>query len=220
MPAMAKLTGDRLNADWPAGRARDAGRSRSEAQRTRVVEAAIAAIFEKGPERVTMRDVARLAGMSPGHVTYYFSSRDSILMESLRWSEQELADIRSVALSRARSPWPRIIRFIDLYLPGSARDLRWNLWNQIQARPPTDEGSLNLLATILRRWENDLATAIQTGIEGGSFTVASDPNRLANLLRLLLDGIALEITLNCPGRNPQWGRKLAAEEFSRQLLPR
>jgi len=197
--------------------ARETPLSRSDAQRTRVVEAAIAAISEKGPDRVTMRDVARLAGMSPGHVTYYFSSRDRILIESLRWSEEELADVRSIALSRASSPWPRTIRFIDLYLPSHPRDLRWNLWNQIQAKPPTDEESLTMLASILRRWEDDLASVIQAGIDSGVFAVTADASSLAAVLRPLLDGVAMEITLNCPGRSPEWGRKLCRGEFRRQL---
>lgn len=194
--------------------------ARSDAQRARVVEAAITAIAERGPDQVTVRDVARLAGMSPGHVTYYFPSRDRILIESLRWSEAEIADIRAVALSRARTPWPRIVKYIDLYLPRGHRDLRWNLWNQVQAKPPTDQPSLDMLGAALRAWENDLAQLIQHGIEQGSFAATADPQHLAQVLRLLLDGIGMEITINSPGRTPDWGRKIAADEFKRQLLPR
>ena len=46
--------------------------SRGDAGRARVIQAAIEAIAESGPDRVTMRQIAAIAGMSPGHVTYYF----------------------------------------------------------------------------------------------------------------------------------------------------
>ena len=195
------------------------GPSRSATQRARVVEAAMTAIAESGPDRVTVRQVASLAGMSPGHVTYYFSSREQILIESLRWSEDELAESRAQALARTRSPWGRVARFVELYLPQGPRDLRWNLWNQVQAKPPADLESRVMLAYIVKRWEDDLAAAIEAGIESGAFVSGIDPTSLALVTRLLLDGIGLEVTLDHPGRDSAWGRRLAVGELRRQLLP-
>lgn len=193
--------------------------SRGDAGRARVIRAAIEAIAESGPDRVTMRQIASLAGMSPGHVTYYFSSRDRVLIESLRWSEQELAESRVVTLAKARTPWSRVVRFVDLYLPSESGDLRWNLWNQVQANPPRDPESLALLAALLGGWEDDLATTIRTGVDEGAFSTPADPRSLANVTRILLDGVASEITLTLPGRTPAWGRKLVTNELRRQLIP-
>jgi len=184
-----------------------------------VIQAAIEAIAESGPDRVTMRQIAAIAGMSPGHVTYYFSSRDRILIESLRWSEQELAESRVQTLARVRTPWARIVRYVDLYLPSDSDDLRWNLWNQIQANPPTDPDSTQLLATILKGWETDLEATIRNGISAGAFEASVDPRQLSNVTRILLDGVAGEITLNLAGRTPTWGRKLVTNQLRSQLTP-
>ncbi len=182
-----------------------------------MIQAAIEAIAESGPDRVTMRQIAAIAGMSPGHVTYYFSSRDRILIESLRWSEQELAESRVQTLARVRTPWARIVRYVDLYLPSGSHDLRWNLWNQVQANPPADPASTQLLAKILQSWEDDLESIVRTGIDEGEFRASVDPARLANVTRILLDGVAGEITLNLTGRTPAWGRRLVTTELRNQL---
>lgn len=58
-------------------------------QRRRVYAEAMRAIAELGPERVTMRVLGARLGMSPGHILYFFGSKDRLLLETLRWSEED-----------------------------------------------------------------------------------------------------------------------------------
>ena len=53
-------------------------------RRTRIVEAASRLLAEEGYDRVTMKQVAREAGVAQGLIYYYLSGKDEILLEVLR----------------------------------------------------------------------------------------------------------------------------------------
>ena len=65
-------------------------REKSKAREELVVDAAAQAIAERGFANVRVSDVADLAGMSPGHVTYYFPAKTDLLMRAIRQSEEAL----------------------------------------------------------------------------------------------------------------------------------
>lgn len=195
--------------------ARKIGRKGSE-QRDRVLAAAIEAIAERGPDRVTVRNIASRAGISPSHVLYYFGRRDRILIETLRWSEEELTQRRRAELGRLRSPRKALRRFVALYLPVGAVDLRWNLWNQLVARPPTDLETVALVAAMEREWVDDLVEIVRNGQRSGVFA-ASDPEAFALHARLLMDGVANEIVLGLSGRGAAWGIAFVTSALEREL---
>jgi len=185
-------------------------------QRDRVLAAAIEAIAERGPERVTVRDIASRAGISPSHVLYYFGRRDRILVETLRWSEEELTQRRHAELGRLRSPLKALRRFVALYLPVDAVDLRWNLWNQMSARPPTDPETVAMIGALEQEWVDDLVELVRNGQRIGVFGV-SDPKPFALRARLLMDGVASEILLGLPGRSASWGIAFVSSALEMEL---
>ncbi|HEV2781825.1 MAG TPA: TetR family transcriptional regulator [Actinophytocola sp.] len=63
-----------LQEQGTAGRAR-----RSEATRTRIVEAALRLFSERGYDRTTMRAIAKEAGVSVGNAYYYFGSKEHLV---------------------------------------------------------------------------------------------------------------------------------------------
>ena len=86
--------------------------------RAQVLGAALAAFGELGPDRVRVQDIALRAGMSSGHVMYYFGDRDSILVGTLLLSEENLAERRERAVSRAGSAVEVVDRVTRLVPPG------------------------------------------------------------------------------------------------------
>lgn len=185
-------------------------------QRGRVLAAAIEAIAERGPERVTVRDIASRAGISPSHVLYYFGRRDQILVETLRWSEEELTVRRKSELARLRSPAKALRWYVQHYLPTDAGDLRWNLWNQVIARPPTDPDTVSMVGKLEQAWVDDLADLVQRGQRSGLFGPV-DPEAFALRARLLMDGVASEIVLGVPGRTASWGIELVEDALLAEL---
>jgi AcrR family transcriptional regulator len=145
------------------------------------------AISLQGVDAVRMRDIASDADMSPGHILYYFGSKDALLLEVLFWSEQDLAARRRASLARTAGRDRTLRRFCEWYLPEGPRDPRWNLWVQVHAHPPDDPETLRLLLGLIQGWIDDL-----TAIVGNA--------SLAERWCSLMDGLALDVVLGLPGR--------------------
>ncbi len=175
-----------------------AGRSKPQV-RTRVLHAALAAVEEVGPDRVRVKDIADRAGMSSGHVLYYFGDRDRILLDTLLLSEADHADARARLVARTSDPAEAVDKLCRLYLPTGARDVRWALWAQMLARPPEDAPTRRALRDVADAWAATLAGLLGTLVsdEPGPAVVAYRQCRL-------MDGLALEVLLGGPGRARSW----------------
>ena len=167
-------------------------------RRSQALEAAMYAIAEKGLDATSMRDIAARADMSPGHILYYFRSKDLLLLEVLRWSEDDLATRRRASLARVRGGERKLARFCEWYLPDGAADPRWNLWAQILARPPKDPEALESVVEMERAWVDDLVAII------------GDVGR-AERLCALMDGLAMNVMLAPPGRVRAWALRMVRE---------
>jgi AcrR family transcriptional regulator len=146
-------------------------------------------IVERGIEQVRISDVGRYVGMSPGHVLYYFGTRERILLETLRWSESELAETRAAMLRRSRPGWPKFRRYVDLSVAIGPSDPRWTLWLEAYKRMRTGEIGQEL-AELDARWQEDLASVVTEGIVKGSFAPI-DVEDFSLRFVALLDGFSL-----------------------------
>jgi AcrR family transcriptional regulator len=185
-------------------------------QRRRVLLAAVDAFAERGAQGVRLKDISDRVGMSPGHILYYFGRKDRVLLETLRWSESELASARRAELARYRSPWRAIERFVDLYLPVSASDPRWNLWAQVSAQPPGDAEGQQQIAELERGWIADLAEWVARGVETGAFG-SVDHEAFALRWVLLMNGIAEQVRLEVPGHDERWARRYTLDGMASDL---
>ena len=186
--------------------------------------AAVDAFAERGAEGVRLKDISDRVGMSPGHILYYFGRKDRVLLETLRWSETELASARRAELARYRLPWRAIERFVDLYLPVSASDPRWNLWAQVSAQPPGDAEGQEQIAELEQGWIDDLADWVERGVESGAFagsaaSVSAASGSAAFALRwvLLMNGIAEQVRLEVPGHDARWARRYTLDGMASEL---
>jgi AcrR family transcriptional regulator len=185
-------------------------------QRRRVLLAAVDAFAERGADGVRLKDISERVGMSPGHILYYFGRKDRVLLETLRWSESELADQRRAELARLRSSWRVVERFVDLYLPVSATDPRWNLWAQVSARPPADELGQLQVAELETGWTDDLAGCVARGVKEKTFRRV-DANDFALRYVLLMNGAADQVRLQVPGHDAKWARAYTLAEMAADL---
>jgi AcrR family transcriptional regulator len=185
-------------------------------QRRRVLLAAVDAFAERGAQGVRLKDISDRVGMSPGHILYYFGRKDRVLLETLRWSETELASARRAELARYRSPWRAIERFVDLYLPVSASDPRWNLWAQVSAQPPGDAEGQAQIAALEQAWISDLAEWVRRGVEASVFADI-DADAFALRWVLLMNGIAEQVRLAVPGHDARWARRYTLDGMASDL---
>ncbi|MFB7669080.1 TetR/AcrR family transcriptional regulator [Kitasatospora sp. NPDC056138] len=189
-------------------RARRAARPREE-----VFAAARAAIAEHGVAKLTMAGLGKQLQMSAGHLLYYFGSKDQLLLETLRWSEEQLGVRRRVALGQGGGDvWARLAAYTELYLPEGPGDPRWILWLEVWGRSPSSaeirQGQLEIEAP----WQADLVALIEEGAADGSFDTGGTDcaHDRAVQIRALLDGFAVPIAIGLPGA----GRDEAAAQVA------
>jgi AcrR family transcriptional regulator len=187
--------------------------------RAKVLRAALEAIEELGPDRVRVQDIASRAGMSSGHVMYYFGDRDRILVGTLLLSEDNLAERRDRAVARSTGPADAVERVSRLYLPSSPSDVRWTLWAQALARPPADVDTRLALRTAVDSWASCLAAVIRQGVAAGTFADV-DADGTAYRYCRFMDGLAMEVLLASPGRARAWAVDQAREGWRAMAGPR
>jgi AcrR family transcriptional regulator len=184
-----------------------------------VLEAAIAAIADVGVDSLRMSDISQRAGMTPGHILYYFGRKERILIETLRWSEHDLADRRRRALSRRPDPRDRLRTFVDHYLPKGTVDPRWNLWLQVGIHPPGDDETRELFESLIDLWRDDLIELARDGLRAGIF--AEPEVGLASFASRglwFLDGLSLSLLSGSPRLTRPDAINIGTDELQRRLL--
>jgi AcrR family transcriptional regulator len=97
------------------------------ALRSALIEASIALAREGGPDRVVLREAARLAGVSHSAAYRHFADREALLMEVSRHARAELAEEMRRRVNRATDPRKRLqavgVAYIEfaLHQPGLFR---------------------------------------------------------------------------------------------------
>lgn len=187
--------------------------------RAKVLQAAMEVIAEVGPDRVTVKDIADRAGMSTGHVLYYFGKRDRILIDTLLLTEVDFALRRDRRVAASSDDWVAVDQLAKLYLPVGPHDVRWKLWVQLFVNPPQDIETLRQFATVTDSWADALEAVIVSGIGHGLFG-SDNPAEFAQDYCRLMDGLSLEILLATPGHTRAWAVRKATSFLRRELAIR
>ena len=159
-----------------------------------LVEAAAELIAERGLAHVRVADVAERAGMTPGHVTYYFPTKSELLVRAIEASEDALLDELAASLSRVRDPWRRLVRLLELSAADGADDPGWVLWLQVWQESTLDALAREAQGRLDARWRGILANVLRYGAERGVFAV-EDADAAALVLSSLVDGLSIQVTL-------------------------
>jgi AcrR family transcriptional regulator len=166
-------------------------------RRERVLEAAADALLERGFADTRISDIAERAGMSPGHVMYYFESKERILLDALRQREERLFYAQVEARGDV-APWPRLERWIDRSIPTGRGDEQWSLWLELWVRAVHDPRIADMLEERDARWTSTFRDVVDDGVRAGAFR-AVDTDRFIDRLTALITGWAVTITAGAPG---------------------
>ncbi|MCF2527876.1 TetR/AcrR family transcriptional regulator [Yinghuangia soli] len=178
-----------------------ARRKRLEQPREVVLQAALDAIAESGLDAMTMAALGKRLGISGGHILYYFGSKDRLLVETLRWSEELLGERRRELLAGPAPAAERLAGYVDLYLPVGRADPRWTIWVAVYGRSLGDAEVLQAGHDIERVWAAELDALLVEGADAGEWPATDAAARRDFAVRLhgMLDGFALQIVIGAPG---------------------
>lgn len=170
-------------------------------RRERVLEAALSVIAERGLASTRMADISERAGMSPGHVLYYFRTKDRVLMESLRHVEDRMHDEAELELAAIPAGPERLRRLLELNLPDGPADPTWTLWLEAWSIAPHDEAIRELVAELEDRWVRLLGDVLRSGVEAGSFA-CDDVEGAVTQLYAAINGLAVQVVTGVGGLGP------------------
>lgn len=175
-------------------------RELSKERRLRVLEATAEVVRERGLAATRISDIGARAEMSPGHVMYYFASKDHLLMEAVRSSEDRFYEEVIAEVEAQPTARHKIVRLIELWCPsGDTREAAaaWVLWPELWARSMRNPGLAALRESLDRRWTEFVVATTESGVRRGEFPRAG-AGGFAQLLTALLDGLALRVMSGDP----------------------
>ncbi|GGU35774.1 TetR/AcrR family transcriptional regulator [Nocardioides albus] len=165
---------------------------RLERPREQVLAATLEMVAEQGLAKVTMASLAARLGTSGGHLLYYFGTRNGLLLETLRWSENEYAAQRAPILEKAEKDRSggidALLSFTDVYLALDERDPRWLLWLELWARAPYDAELAAAQRAMDDEWHADLVRLF-----AATLPEVSDREGVSERLRAMWDGFSIGI---------------------------
>jgi AcrR family transcriptional regulator len=176
--------------------------------RRRVLDAVVDAIAQRGLANLSVAEIGAAAGMSDGHVLYYFGTKDTLFVEALKHVEAQLDPARATLTASAQDPRRKLRKYLTLYLPTSPRDPRWILWVEVWDRSLTDPDLRAIQLELDARWQHDLAAIIQAGIGTGHFHPAS-ASTATEAIAALLDGLAIRTITGDPGTDSKASLRIA-----------
>lgn len=159
-----------------------------------VVTAATELIAEQGLAQLRMSDVADRAGMSVGHVTYYFPSKSELLVRAIQQSEEAFQAEVLEALDRRDGAWDRLTALIELAAASEPNDPGWLLWFEVWSHAATDPKLSDVQRELDQWWRRQMADVIAYGTAQGAFR-PEDPQRAVSILSALTDGLSVQVAL-------------------------
>jgi AcrR family transcriptional regulator len=169
-------------------------------RREQMLRAALEVIAERGYADTRIADVAERTGISPALVIYYFKTKDQLLTEAIRYSEDTWyvdGQRRLAALPTAAARVEEIVAMSCLPEADPEPHASWLLWLDFWALAARNPEVAGLRQKADERWRDLISSLVVSGQEAGEFR-AVDPNSVAILLSALLDGLAIQIALEDP----------------------
>jgi AcrR family transcriptional regulator len=188
----------------------------NEARRIEMLRAAAELICERGFGDTRIADVAKRAGVSSALVIYYFGTRDRLLVDALRYSEESFYDRAEQMLAEVSSLHERLSLLIKWTcvpegndeIPG-AWGLWFDLWAQAFRHDEIKAGRVEQDA----RWRKMIVDAIKSS----ELDKKVNARMFALEFAALLDGLSIQVALDDPEVDSDLAYDIAMRFAEREL---
>jgi AcrR family transcriptional regulator len=191
----------------------------NEARRRAMLEAAAELITERGFGETRIADVAKRAGTSSALVIYYFGTRDRLLVDALRYSEETFYAAAAAMLEEVTGFRERLSTIVEWccvpQLDGEVNGA-WGLWLDVWATAFRHEEVGRARIGQDRKWRDLVESVLRDGQASGEVGDVDVP-RFALTFTMLLDGIATQVALRDPEITPDLAYDIAVEYAEEKL---
>jgi AcrR family transcriptional regulator len=192
----------------------------NEARRIEMLRAAAELICERGFGETRIADVAKRAGVSSALVIYYFGTRDRLLVDALRFSEESFYEAAEKMLAEVTSLRERISLLVkwtcvpeaDNEIPGT-----WGLWFDLWAQAFRNDEVRAGRVELDARWRRMIVDAIKSAEASDEIDVDVDARLFALEFSALLDGLSIQVALDDPEVDSDLAYRLAMRFAEREL---
>jgi AcrR family transcriptional regulator len=207
-------------------RQRADGSGTADQRREQMLRAALEVIDERGYPETRIADVAERAGTSPALVIYYFKTKNQLLTEAIRFSEDrwyETGTSQIAAIGSAAGRLEELVAMTCLPEAPTGTNESWLVWLDLWAQAGRHPEVASVRQKFDERWRETISSLVVEGQEAGEFG-AVDPADFAVSLSALLDGFAVQIALGDPtvdaGRAFSLSMRFVARELGFTWVPR
>jgi AcrR family transcriptional regulator len=172
----------------------------ADVRREQMLGAAAEVIAERGFDDTRIADVAERVGASPALVVYYFGTKDKLLTEALRYSEQSFY----AAAEEMLASQPGVVQRLETLVawtclpeeqeqaPGTW-GLWFDLWAQAFRHPEVKKDRVELDET----WRRMISRVVSEGVKAGEIEPL-DVEQFSIAFTALLDGLSIQTALDDP----------------------
>ncbi len=151
-------------------------------QAAAILQATLSCLSDRGYARVSMRDIAREAGVALSQLTYHFRSKERLVLEALALRLQDILQELEPSLSTEKTPEGRL-RVLGDYLASLPRKdpALWRLLLDLAAQsawlPSLRRHLLDLVDRLSRRigCDTDRLVSLMFGLLGGGLLSGRHP---------------------------------------------
>jgi len=166
-------------------------------RREQIVRATIRCLAREGYTRLTMKKVAREAGVSQGILHYYFADKRTMLAATLEAVTRDLDRRVAAAQSRTgRDARARLRALVRACLEVAvSRPEFWVVFVEFWGEMLHDRRLRDLNTAVYSRTRRLIGRLIAEGVRAGRFR-SVDPRRASAVVLGLIDGLSLQLTFD------------------------
>jgi AcrR family transcriptional regulator len=188
-------------------------------RREQIVEAAIAIIAEQGLQHLSLTAIEQKAGMSRGQLTYYFPTKEAILLavfdRLLQETYRQLGEPAGDACQDGGG-WERVQHLLERLLERPPVNpefhaLQYTFLSQIGHRADFRRR----LATLYEEWRDHMARDLAENLAPAPGVAPVSPRALATFVQALLHGLAMQAAADPDAFQPEEMLNLCLDVISR-----
>lgn len=172
-------------------------RPTADERKATILDAVLKMIIDVGYTKMTVADVARVAGVSTALVHYHFSSKNELIVEALRAASNDDKTLRESFVAAEATALARLERVLLGSLPGHTTDASWLLWIETWGETRREPAIRDVMDDLNQHEQGVIVRLIADGVRAGEFE-CPDPPATADRLMALRDGVAIQFTLFGP----------------------
>jgi AcrR family transcriptional regulator len=186
-------------------------------RREQIIEALFQCLAENGHESVTVKDIAKKAGLHYGVIHYYFKSKDEIVSAMAEATILKYNRLLSELVQSIPSASEKLQASLDFLVDEFIFNKRLNrvFYNLVQMAFEK-KTVRDALRKQLRAYRRTVAEVLEEGVQNGEFKV-KDAAQSAGLMVALIEGMALQWVIEPKALKRDEVRKSIEETVTRHL---